>query len=165
MAKLTLEGSTTIGDYPVLPPDTIIGVEVLDVEERQATNNKTGESWQKLEFSFQIASVPSQLGTEFASLVGSRIWGSTPIRFTMHPDNRLRQWIEALLGGLELDEGFEFDTDSLVGRRARAIVSNYPKKDGRFAHQVSGLLPSADAAPPTVAAEIFAEVPLDDPPF
>lgn len=171
MAKLTLEANTSssTGEYPVLPPDSIITVSVQEIEERTATNRSTGESWQKLEFAFRIEAVPSQLGADAQSLVGSRIWGSTPLRFTMHPDNKLRQWVEALLGGLQLDEGFELETDNLIGRNARAVISNYNKKDGRAAHQVAGLLPPADAAPVAIfednSTPAFPDNASDDPPF
>lgn len=178
MPKLTLEGSANDGIYPVLPEDTIIGIKVNDIKEK-TVNTAKGDSWEKLEFEFEITSVPSGLGPDLEGLVGSRIWGSTSMRFSTHIDNKLRQWSSALLGGLELDEGFELDTDSLLDRRARGVVGNYPKKNGQIGHQVVALLPpvensaifAPESAPslqlkPVASGSTFFDTNQDDePPF
>lgn len=166
MAKITLEASTGSA-YPVLPADSVIVVEVQSIQDKPVKNNSTGETWTKLEFTFQIDNVPAHLGEELKSLEGSRVWGSTSMKFSLHPDNKLRQWVEALLG-LELDEGFELDTDNLVGRRARAVIGNYTKKDGTPGHGVESLLPIAGAAPAPANSGISALLSGSDddaPPF
>lgn len=164
MAKFTLEENSG-GDFLNLPDDAIVQVEVVSVETRAATNSKTGESWNKENFRFKITDIPDALQEEFGVLEGSTIFGSVSSKFTMHPDNKLRQWVEALLD-MELDAGFELDTDMLVGRRARAVISSYIKKDGTRNHQVAGLLPLVSAAigsgGTTPAAGIWDD---DEPPF
>ena len=177
MAKITVEPGSSASLYPVLPPDSRVQVEAVSIEQRTA-QNRNGETWEKLEFKFRIVAIPDQMADEFGALEGSHIWGSVPLRLTSHPDNKLRQWAEALIG-VELGEGYELDTDDLVGKRARALISNYSKKTGEIAHQVAGLLPAGgdvQAAPAPAAAAALAAVgggstgggwikDDDDPPF
>jgi len=144
-----MEEATT---FEVLPVDSIIQVEVEDIEERFVEGKNGKEGWTKLEFKFLITGVPSSLQDQYGSLVGSRIWGSVSARFTTHADNKLRQWAEALLGVSVNEPGFELDTDILKGRKARAVVSQYSKRDGSAAHQVAAILsPSGETPVVTVA--------------
>lgn len=147
MPVYKMEEAQTFG---VLPVDTIIQVEVEELTEKFVEGKDGKDGWSKIEFKFLIRDVPSSLQDEFGSLIGTRIWGSVSARFTDHPDNKLRQWSEALLGISVSDPGFELDTDILVGRKARAVVSQYDKRDGTKAHQVAQLLPAAQTASPTV---------------
>lgn len=150
MAKILME---EYEEYPVLPADSIIQVKVEDCSVKEV-NGQRG-TWNKLEFTFKIMSVPSP---EYDSLITGKIWGSVPFRFTDSVENKLRQWVEALLG-MELSAGFELDTDLLIGREARAIISNYDKKatDPRTGlpfkqHQVDTLLPKTGG--PLTAADL-----------
>jgi hypothetical protein len=143
MAKLTVE---KVDEYPVLPPDKIIQVEVVDVTEREVTSAKG--DWMKFEFKFRILAVPTDLESDYGVLVGSHIWGSVPARLTTHPDNKLRQWSESLLNMDDLPEGYALDTDDLIGKRGRALISNYEKRDGKSQHQVNSILPFAPGSVP-----------------
>lgn len=145
MPKFTLEEAAQI---IVLPVDTIVQVTCTEINERTVPGKDGKEGWVKLEFKFVIDGIPSNLDAPDA--VGSHIWGSVAARFTTHIDNKLRQWATALLG-LELDEGFELDTDMLLNRKARALIGQYQKKDGSFAHQVVGLLPVVQGSAPASA--------------
>lgn len=138
MPKITME---EYEEFPVLPQDTIISVRVDEINVRDVPGQRG--TWQKAEFKFKILGVPS---AEFQKLVGETIYGSVPFRFTESPDNKLRQWVEAIFG-MELSAGFELDTDLLLNRECRAIISNYDKKakDPRTGnpykgHQVDALL-------------------------
>jgi hypothetical protein len=145
MVKLPVEAYV---DYDVLPEDTIIGVQVADIRPKDVPARNGREGWTKLEFKFLIQDIPTDLlsrGDGFRELLGTHIWGSTGMRLTTHVDNRLRQWAEALLNIGTLDEGFELDTDLLIGRNARAVVSNYTKNNGSSAHQVGALLPASSS--------------------
>ena len=185
MPKLLVEHVDPAPLYPVLPPDTIVQVTVVSSEIKQATNSKTGESWDKIEFKFKIESVPTSLESTMGNAVGSHIWGSVSYKLSDHPDNKLKQWSEALLG-FELGQGYELDTDDLVGRKARAVISNYTKRNGEAQHQVTALLPSVSTtlrsatSAPSVQAEslvpgganaapmdssMFSTDGSDDPPF
>lgn len=173
MPVYKMEEAPTFG---VLPVDSIIQVEVEEITEKFVEGKNGKDGWTKLEFKFLITGVPSSLQAEYDTCVGSRIWGSVSARFTDHADNKLRQWAEALLGVTVSDPGFELDTDILVGRKARAVVSQYEKRDGSKAHQVAGLLAPGDAAVPVVVSPAVEAVPEpvgvtaldfgdDDPPF
>lgn len=132
MPKITMEES---GDFTVLPEGEIIFVRVRDTNVIDL-EGKHGP-WQKLEFEFDITGVTNE---DYKDAVNQYIWGSVPFRFTDHPDNKLKQWTEALFG-LELEPGFELDTSDFIGREARAIISNYDTRNGDKRHQVDALLP------------------------
>lgn len=133
MPKITLEEAP---EFDVFPEETVIQVRVKDTEVREL-EGRNG-TWEKLNFEFEITKV---FDPAYKHMEGLRIFGGVPFRLTDHEDNQLRQWIEALLG-LDLDVGFELDTDDLQGREARAITSTYVKKGTTTPrHQVESLLP------------------------
>lgn len=150
MAKVVLEN---FDEFPVLPEGSIIHTRVEDVVEREV-NGKNG-TWKKLEFTFKITDIQTtgdgSPTEKYESLVGSKIWGSCPFRFVNSPDNRLKQFVEAILG-MTVDVGFELDTDLLVGKKVRAITNQYDKKTINSAtgkpfkgQQVDALLPMGTA--------------------
>lgn len=152
--KLTL---TEAPEFPVLPVDSIVQVTCTNIEEKYVDGKDGKEGWTKLEFTFSVDAVPSSI-PDAGSLEGSKIWGNCSAKFTTHPDNKLRQWTVALLGGIELGEGFELDTDVLLNRKARAVISQYTKRNGQPQHQVGGLLPLVQAASaPTITAPVIQE--------
>jgi hypothetical protein len=159
MAVLTV----TEQDFAVLPDDTIIGVTVDTVTVKDVERKDGSGSFQKLDFKFKVDSVPSALDSEFGFLIGNPIWGNTGANLTSHPDNKLRQWAEALLNIGPLETGFELDTDNLEGLSARAIISSYDKKAGGRQHTVGALL-SFDASFAPAAPQTEA-LPLDEPDF
>ena len=116
--------------------------------------------YDKLEFKFLITGAPDEYA---ARVIGNHIYGSTWYRFSMNPDNEMRLWVEALLG-VELQEGFELDTDLLENRTARGVVEHY---DGRYGTRakIGALLPATTTergaavpfAAPTEAAPTEAE--------
>lgn len=148
MAKFVLE---EVPEFSVLPVDSIIQVTCTEIKEVSVPGKDGKDGWDKLEFTFQIDGVPDSLNAP--ELVGTKIWGSVGARFTTHVDNKLRQWAIALLN-MELNEGFELDTDVLINRKARAVTGQYQKKAGSFQHNVSGLLPLVQA--PSQAAPVAA---------
>lgn len=133
MPKIT---ATSGEDFTVLPQDMIVTVKCNNTKVEEVPT-RDGGTWDKLDFEFTIEHVANE---DYADAVGQRIWGGVGFRLTDHPDNRLRQWVEALLG-IEISEGFELDTDMLHGRTARAIIENYPRKNGGNGHKVGALLP------------------------
>jgi hypothetical protein len=63
---------------------------------------------------------------------GLRAWGETEDALTNHPDNKVRQWAETLLGR-EFEIGEGLDTDDLIGLPCLITVRHdepRPKKDG-----------------------------------
>lgn len=147
MAKIIAEEHK---DFQLLPADSILFLKVVDCEVREIQRSN-GSSWQKLEFTFNINGI-QRLGDgstpdEYGEIVGTKIWGSAPFRLTDSAENKLKRWVEAILG-LEITAGFELDTDYLKGRDCRGTTSVYDKKTinpttGRNyqGHQVEDLLP------------------------
>lgn len=159
MAKVVCEDAP---EFEVLPPDTVITVRVLETSVNEYPG-KNG-SWEKLEFKFEIERVFDE---SFTEAVGQWIWGGCAFRLTNHPDNTLNQWTAALLG-IEPGIGFELDTDMFVGKKAKAVVSNYNTKDGKPRHKVEALLPLETAsvgAPMAAPAAVAPPAATDEVPF
>lgn len=168
MPKLTLEESK---DLDCLPEDSMIIIEVVEIAERHVPGRDGKDGWDKLEFKCVIKDVAPNLREDYSELIGTNIWGSTGMRFTTHPDNKLRQWSEALLDMGELDQGFELDTDILIGRKAKAVTGTYTKRGSTSKrHEINGMLPFGPLGGSTGPAnqEMFAAASGgfdDDPPF
>lgn len=158
--KLTLEEAVEI-EFLTLPDEAIVQVIVENIELREVPGRDGKEGWQKLSFKFKMLELPTKLEEEYASLIGSPIWGSVGARFTSHPDNKLRAWAEALLDIGDLEPGFDLETEMLIGRKARAVIGTYAKKDGTRQHQVIGLRP-LHSAPAAIGAPVADD---DAPPF
>jgi hypothetical protein len=160
--KFTMEETNSDFEFLTLPDDTIVQVSVDQIELREVPGSNGREGWQKLSFKFKILELPTKLEDEYAALIGSTIWGSVSARFTEHPDNKLRKWAEALLDIGELEPGFELETEMLIGRKARGVVSTYPKKDGGRNHQIAGLLAANPAPQPALVGGFTID---EEPPF
>jgi hypothetical protein len=158
--KLTLVEAATV-EFLTLPDEAIVQVIVDGIELRDVPGRDGKEGWQKLSFKFKILELPTALEEEYTSLIGSPIWGSIGARFTSHPDNKLRAWAEALLDIGELEPGFDLETEMLIGRKARAVIGTYEKRDKTRQHQVVGLLPLHAITP----APLMSFTKDDEPPF
>src|SRR4051794_29648822 len=109
MPKLIVEEQK---DLAVLPADSILHLKVDEVSTREV-QGRSGP-YEKLEIKFNVLGIQA-IGDgsppeQYAEVIGSPIWGSTSLRLTSSPENRLRQWAEAILG-VDLGIGFELDTD------------------------------------------------------
>lgn len=85
----------------------------IELKEKPFKDERTGEPVKKFEFKFKISS-DDEHDTQF-------IWGEAGTRITDHPENRLRNWAEAILG-TRLPVHYKFNTDDLVDRDCRIIV-------------------------------------------
>lgn len=110
---------------------TVIGVRL---KEANFTDEATGQKVKRVEFKFMISDPDGIFDAQ-------NIWGETPNKFNSHPDCKLRQWAEAILGR-ELPVGYRLDTDSLVGQDCKIGVSyrEYDDKKG-VADPTTGELP------------------------
>lgn len=160
MAKITLEEAP---EFVTLPPDSILDlkVEEVNIREQQGRNG----TWHKVEIKFKVLGIQA-IGDgspveNYESMITQHIWGSVPFKLTDSPENKLRQWAEAIFG-MELGLGFELDTDLFLNRQVRGITSQYdaktkdPKTGLPFKrHQIESLLAKnmagAGAAPATGA--------------
>lgn len=148
MAVITME---EYHEFPTLPVDSILHLKVDSTSVREVKGERN--SWQKLEFKFKILGIQivgdGSAAEEYEELLGQHIWGSVPYRFNTSPENKLRQWTEAIFG-MELGVGFELDTEMFDGKQVRGITTTYEKRSinprtGRpfVNHQVDSLLPFA----------------------
>lgn len=151
MARITVEEQK---EFTLLPPDSILHLKVDELTVREV-DGRHGK-WEKLEFKFKILGIQVVGGggnpDDYEDVIAGPIWGSVPFRLTDSPENKLRQWAEAILG-LELGVGYELDTDLFLGRECRGLTSQYEKrsKDAQGnpfkGHQIDSLLPKAGAQP------------------
>jgi len=152
MAKITM---TEAPEFVVFPANSILLLKVDDVQVREVQGKKG--TWEKLEFTFIIKGVQDMGdGSDVSNgeaAIGSKIWGGCGATLTDNPENKLRQWTEAILG-MELSVGFELDTDLLIGRECRGITSIYQKKTGFDGHQIDALLPKGGATPKPAEASV-----------
>lgn len=123
MASFTLGESEQV-EFETIPADTVATAEVVNCEVKETpwlideSDPDKGYKEQVL-FRFKIVEGPYQ---------GRQLFGNTPTTFTNHPDCKLRVWVQELLGMNTLPSEFTFDTDNLIGTKARIIVGNRPKK-------------------------------------
>lgn len=154
MATIKMEEAK---DWTVLPEGTIITVKVLD-EQTEELDGKYGK-WTKLNVTFEIIDAPEPYKSS-PDVIGSKIWGGIPFRFEDDPENPLKNWAEAILGfDLAGNVGFELDTSDWVGRKCRAVVRTFTKRNGKEGHGVDALLPlgsGTTAAPQDSAQELVA---------
>lgn len=126
MPKIAMEHQE---EYRTLPADSILNVKCTKIEINEQQGKRS--TWEKMDCTFKILGIQvvgdGSDPSEFDTLIGREIYGGVGFKLTDHPDNKLRQWTEALLG-MEIGPGFELDTDYLVGREARAITRVYDKR-------------------------------------
>lgn len=99
----------------LIPADTVLPAIVTSCTHKKTPfiNDDGTEAWQ-YEFAFQI----SDPGQPFD---GTRLWGKTSDKFVNNPNCRLYSWAQEILG-VELEAGFELDTDFLAGNTVRVVV-------------------------------------------
>lgn len=141
MAKIVMEEQP---DFDVLPQDSILDLKIDEVEVRDVEYN--GRSWQSVDFKFKILGVQAtgdgSAPSNFDGMIGGTIFGSCSAKLTDNPENKLRQWCEAIFQ-MPLEVGFELDTDLLVGRQVRGVTTAYKNKSGFDRAKVDSLLPKA----------------------
>lgn len=159
--KLTMEEAE---EFVVLPAGSLITVRIDEIEQRTATT-RNGKEFEKLNFKFTVVNIIA-LGDggsgdpdDYAECVGNPIYGSVSARFTTSTENKLRQWVSAILGGVELEAGFELDTDLLIGQRVRALTAQYTKKGYSSPSQMVEALVPALEVPGAPAAAPWADSP------
>lgn len=160
MAKLTMEEGQ---DFLTFPIDSLLTLRIEKIE-LQDKQTRDGRDFQLLNFKFYIVSIDA-LGDgsdpeTYSVMVGQNIYGSVSARFNSSTENRLRQWVSAILN-MELEVGFELDTDLLIGRKVRALTGQYTKKGNSYpSHQIDSLVPivggTTAAAAPAPARELAA---------
>lgn len=152
MARIVVEEAQ---EFTSFPKDTILHLKVENVEVREVQGNRG--PWNKLEWTFKILGIQATGDgspvENYENQIAGQIWGSCSFKLTDHPENKLRQWAEAVLNVGELGIGFELDTDHFIGREVRGITSTYEKKakdkngNPYIGQQVDALLPMGGGVP------------------
>ena len=124
-------------DYPVLPVNSLIVVEVSETAVMHQPGSGGRAGWDKLNFVFTISAIKAPDAP--AVLIGTEIYGSVPAKMSSYAQNRTRLWLEILLGR-PLTVGDEVDTDELKGKRAAARTEVYTTKAGFAHHGVRDLI-------------------------
>ena len=96
------------------------------------------------------------------------IWGTTRAYFTESKNNKLRQWIIAILDLDTLPEGYVPDTTHLEGKQCRIIVDQWTSKNdpSRQGNSVGDVRPTKERGAAPAAAAATQSVPdYDEEPF
>jgi len=150
--KYTLEHSDQ-PEFVSLPAESILHLKVDNIAE-VVRQSRDGGTFNRLRWTFTILGIQaigdgSPVG-KYEVLVGTKIYGSVSDQFSTHERNQLRRWTEAVLDMGPLREGFQLDTDLLIGRKCRGTtkvwtgtqidtVTGKPKSG----YEVESLLPPA----------------------
>lgn len=138
----------TVEDQPdrTVPEDTLLKAELTEVKDKTIEwvdkQTKENKSAVLLEWWFKITDKNAADGL----YEGRRIKGETDSKITNHPNNRFRNWAEALMGR-ELPVGAGIDTDEdLVGLPCIISVRHrdyVDKKTGekRVAEEIDEVMP------------------------
>ncbi len=117
-------------------------LEKFDVQEIEYTDRKTNEkkSFKKIEWIFKIVDGEYQ---------GKEVRGETSAYLTDHPDNKFRNWSEALLGR-SLDLGDVLDESDLEGGSVLITVKYVTdrKDEEKKWPRVDDVIPLGDDEPP-----------------
>lgn len=115
------ESSSGSSEYEPIEEDTVIEATVAAVEVRPHPffKDDEGNAEMKVNFEFHFERDGKK----------RKLWGDTPTTFTTHPDCKLRNWVQQILGGNELPAGFKLNTDTLINTPVRIVVEYRTWKD------------------------------------
>ncbi len=113
-----------LGEYEpqeIIGDGEILAAEVASVEvEDSPFKTDAGQPQKRVNFRFVV--------TEDGDYQGRNVYGGTPTTFTTHPDCKLRVWVQEILGQDDLDTGFSFKPETLVGCPVRILVGVRERK-------------------------------------
>jgi hypothetical protein len=140
--------------FDPIADDTIIEAVVNSVEVKPHKFFKDDEGNPEIKVNFEFG-----LRGEFEGK-NRKLWGDTPTTFTTHPDCKLRNWVQQILGGQELPPGFKLNTDDLVNQPVRVVVEYREWKDKdtnetKWRNGVKDLMYSKTAGGPIFEEEPF----------
>ena len=96
-----------------------------------------------------------------------KVWGSAHATWHDGSNCRLRIWSQEIMGVNSFPEGYEFDSDHLVGQVCRVTIKNYTKGDGSLGESVADVLRAVPGqqAPTSVPVGSTKPAELDYEPF
>lgn len=114
-------------EFEAIPDDTVLEAELLGMEKKTMPfQDDDGNDVIRVEWAFKV--------TQDGDFKNRRVWGQTSTTFTSHEDCKMRAWVQELLAVDELQPGFKFRTNQLIGNKARIVVGtrSYTNKAGEF---------------------------------
>lgn len=123
---------------------TILNVEVekIDLREIKAEIREKWNIRATHEFNFRFRVLDGKYARRL-------IFGAVKADWYDKPSCKLRNWAQEILGVDGFPEGYQFDSDHLLGQRCRVTVRNYNRKDGSTGESVADVM---RATPATLAA-------------
>lgn len=96
-----------------IPDGDRIRATVTNIKQKEANwiDDATGQKAKRVEFTFVLSGVDR----EGQDQTGTKLWGETPMKFNTHPDCKLRNWAENLLGR-RLPPRYRLNTDELINK-------------------------------------------------
>ncbi len=128
--------------FPLLPEDSLHEAVVNSIKEQETKlKNDDGTPVVRMSFGFTVTAGDYQ---------GSKIWGETGVKLATHPDCKLRNWLQELLGQ-PIAADMVIDTDDFIGNNCRILVGHRSWTDKetnelRTRHFVKDVLRSRDVA-------------------
>lgn len=150
MPKYTMQHGE---EYVTFPAESILHLKVDSIKE-QVRTKKDGSTYTRLQWVFIVQGI-QVIGdgsdqANYSGMIDNKIFGSTTTFFSSSDRNQLKQWTEAILDIGPLQEGFELDTDLLVGRKCRGITKVWTgiqvdpgTGKVKSGHEIDHLLPAA----------------------
>lgn len=145
--KLTMKQAGEDG-YPErqpIPNNSYFEAVVLDITEQESLwdideNDPSKGKKKQLSWKFKIIDPGGEFDNRY-------VWGTTSMFFSTSPQNKLRQWIQAVLNIPVLPEGYAVDTEELHNKQCLIIVGAKEKRAGGISNRVTEVQPSRAAAP------------------
>lgn len=124
--ELTLEDAGG-EERTIIPDGTNVRAKVLEIKEQQSIFdeedsdgnkilNEDGTPKKKMQVSFKFQ-------VDEGEHKGSVVYGNTNTTFSMHPNCKLRVWVQEILGRDSLRSGFKLDTEMLEGLTCRINIA------------------------------------------
>lgn len=119
------------GNYPdrePFPDKSVFEAKVVEVSQQDSRwdvdeNDPSKGKKQELSFKFAVIDPEGKFDNRW-------VWGRCAAYLSTDSRNKLRQWVQGILDIDVLPEGFAFDTEDLVGKQCRLVISAYEKKNG-----------------------------------
>lgn len=149
MPTYTDNGSGNGEDFVVIEEHTVLNTEVVTIEEEENPffKNEDGTQQRNVVFKFKV------LGGEHD---GRFVWGRTPTTWSTNEKCKLRGWAEEILGTTIPTKPLPpLNTDDMIGRKCRAVIGVYTKKNGDQGNKVTDVMRDKSSAPADVYSEPF----------
>lgn len=142
-------GRGDAGDFALIENHTVVLAEVATVEEEENPffKDDDGNPQRNVVFKFKVLEGEHE---------GRFVWGRTPTTWSTNEKCKLRGWAEEILATTIPTKPLPpLNTDDLIGRRCRAVIGTYTKKNGDEGNKVTDVMRDKSAAPVDAYSEPF----------